>query len=398
MFKYFDNSRDRSITAPAQSWMPPLDGLRGLAILMVMLFHYGPMLNSNSVWQHGVVFVGQLGWTGVDLFFVLSGFLITGILLDSRAAENYFSSFYVRRVLRIFPAYYFALLIAFFFFPVLFPRVDHPFPTVPERFWFLAYGQNWIGFLVDGNRQYLIGHFWSLAIEEQFYLIWPWIVYKNNTKQIVRLAMGASLFSVVLRFALLARHVTPEAIYRNTFTRMDALLIGAALACLLRDPSCLLWLRRYAKWMWIAPLVALEAVRVAGGSFGTHVPAVQGLGFTVIALGYAALVGGAVVSMGSGSMLQRFLCSAAMRKLGKYSYAAYIWHQFVRAIMLKMEVGIWGAHLPATVNVPLMFGGTLAVSAASYALVERPFLALKDRFKARFSAPEGAIGLAAAAD
>ena len=60
-----------------------------------------------------------------------------------------------------------------------------------ERFWFLAYGQNWIGFLVDGNRQYLIGHFWSLAIEEQFYLIWPWIVYKNNTKQIVRLAMGA---------------------------------------------------------------------------------------------------------------------------------------------------------------------------------------------------------------
>jgi peptidoglycan/LPS O-acetylase OafA/YrhL len=96
-------------------WMPPLDGLRGLAILLVMLFHYGTALNRSKLPQHALSIVAELGWTGVDLFFVLSGFLITGILLDSREADNYFSSFYFRRVLRIFPLYYFSLLLVFSF-------------------------------------------------------------------------------------------------------------------------------------------------------------------------------------------------------------------------------------------------------------------------------------------
>ena len=132
------------------------------------------------------------------------------------------------------------------------------------------HAQNWIGLLVDGRRQYLIGHFWSLAIEEQFYLIWPLIVYKNSTKRIVQVAVCGTLFSVALRFTLLALHVDSEAVYRNTFTRMDALLIGTALACLLRDPSCRAAIRPYAKWMWILPLLSLAIVRAANPTFGTH--------------------------------------------------------------------------------------------------------------------------------
>jgi peptidoglycan/LPS O-acetylase OafA/YrhL len=382
----------------SDNWMPPLDGLRGLAIIIVMLFHYGPMLNSHSAFQHGVMFVAQLGWTGVDLFFVLSGFLITGILLDSRQAENYFSSFYARRVLRIFPAYYFSLLIAFLLFPLLFPGIEHLSPPARERIWYFAYGQNWIGVLVDGARQRLIGHFWSLAIEEQFYMIWPLIVYWNSTKRIARIAIGASLLSMVLRFVLLAIHVSPEVVYRNTFTRADSLLIGAALASLLRDPSSLTFLRRYAKWTWIAPLVTLEVFREATRPFAYQAPGVQGLGYTLIALSYAALVGGAVLTMGSGSLLQRFLCSGAMRMAGKYSYAAYIWHQFARAIVLRIELLLLHAQLPGTINLMLMFGATLALSMGSYALVERPFLALKGRFKVRFAEPAASKALAAAAD
>ncbi len=217
----------------SRGWMPPLDGLRGLAILMVMLFHYGTALNSHSFPQHVVMFGCELGWTGVDLFFVLSGFLITGILLDSRDADNYFSSFYCRRVLRIFPAYYLSLLIVFFLYPVFMPGYEHAGPPPQERIWYFAYAQNWIGLLVDGGRQRMIGHYWSLGIEEQFYLIWPWIVYKSTTKRIGQIAIGASVVALALRFTLLALHVSPEIIYRNTFTRMDALLIGAA--CL---PSC----------------------------------------------------------------------------------------------------------------------------------------------------------------
>jgi len=118
--------------------MPPLDGLRRLAIISVMLFHYGPPLNGHDPLQHGITFLSQFGWTGVDLFFVLSGFLIAGILLDARGADNYFSSFYARRVLRIFPAYYVALLIAFFLFPVLLPGIERVSPNAHERFWFFA--------------------------------------------------------------------------------------------------------------------------------------------------------------------------------------------------------------------------------------------------------------------
>lgn len=134
-------------------------------------------------------------------------------------------------------------------------------PLTRERIWYFAYGQNWIGVLVDGKRQELIARFWSLAIEEQFYIIWPWIVYRNSIRRVIQMAIGASLFSVILRFSLLAANVSTEVVYRNTFTRMDALLVGALLACLLRDPSRLTFLRRYAKWAWIAPVVMLEIVR-----------------------------------------------------------------------------------------------------------------------------------------
>jgi peptidoglycan/LPS O-acetylase OafA/YrhL len=119
-------------------WMPPLDGLRGLAILMVMLFHFGTELNRNKLPQHALKIVAEVGWTGVDLFFVLSGFLITGILLDSREADNYFSSFYFRRVLRIFPVYYFSLLLVFFLFPILMPGYAQVSPPPNERIWYFA--------------------------------------------------------------------------------------------------------------------------------------------------------------------------------------------------------------------------------------------------------------------
>lgn len=360
-----------------------MDGLRGLAIVIVMLFHYGPMLNGHKAFQHGLMWLGQLGWTGVDLFFVLSGFLITGILLDSREADNYFSSFYARRILRIFPAYYFSLLVLFFLLPLFMPEVAHLSTPGRERIWYFAYVQNWIGILVDGRRQYLMGHFWSLAIEEQFYLIWPWIVHGRSTRRILQVAVGASLSSLVLRLAFLAMHFSPEVIYRNTFTRMDALLIGAALACLLRDPACCAFLRPFARWMWILPLVILEVLREAARPFAYQAPGVQGIGFSLIALGYAALVCGAVLTMHDRSIVQGFLCSAVMRIFGKYSYAAYIWHPFARTMVLRIEEVTLSRQLPGIVNLPLMFAATLLLSLASYAAIERPFLALKGRFRAR---------------
>src|SRR5436190_14494061 len=152
-------------------WIPALDGIRGLAILMVMLFHYSPELDrSNPIERVAGSFCGY-GWTGVDLFFVLSGFLITGILLESRAAGNYFSSFYMRRVLRIFPAYYLSLGLMF----LVVPKIDSGglrlLPSAHDRWMYVFYAQNWVG-IFHYPGQMIVTPYWSLAVEEQFYLVW----------------------------------------------------------------------------------------------------------------------------------------------------------------------------------------------------------------------------------
>jgi peptidoglycan/LPS O-acetylase OafA/YrhL len=371
-----------------QKWMPPVDGVRGLAILLALLFHYAPTFNTGILPEHLVKTVAQAGWTGVDLFFVLSGFLITGILLDSSSAENYFSSFYARRVLRIFPVYYAALLATLFLGPIVFSNPPSRWPPVHERIWYFAYLQNWVSVVVDGTRQHMMGHFWSLGVEEQFYLIWPWVVYRRSPKRVLQIAVGASLLSVLLRLVLLARHIDPEIIYRNTFTRMDTLLIGAACACLVRHKPTAAWLRRHASsrwfaWMWIAPVITLAVLHEAARPFAYQASGVQGLGFTAIALSYAALLMSIVVTMGSGSLLQRFFSSSIMRMFGTYSYAAYVWQQLVRGLLVKGEDAL---HLsvPMLVVVPIAIAVTFAVSACSYRIIERPFLGFKRFFKPHF--------------
>jgi len=156
-----------------RGWIPALDGIRGLAILMVMLFHYGGNLERTNPIGRLVGGLFSFGWSGVDLFFVLSGFLITGILLDSRNAENYFSSFYARRVLRIFPAYYVSLALLLLILPMLDPPLRLSLPS--DQWMYVFYAQNWVG-IFDYPGRGLLTPYWSLAVEEQFYLVWPLVV------------------------------------------------------------------------------------------------------------------------------------------------------------------------------------------------------------------------------
>jgi peptidoglycan/LPS O-acetylase OafA/YrhL len=305
--------------------LPALDGLRGLAILLVMFYHYGVGINhQQSLIQHVVWSLSGFGWTGVDLFFVLSGFLITRILLQSRDADNYFSSFYARRFLRICPIYYVSLFVLFLVVPLILRTESAHMPSLHERLWYFAYLQNWLNVFGRMAWPIMLTHYWSLGVEEQFYLIWPLIIYCLPPKRLLQSIIAACIFSLILRLTLMALLVSPETIYRNTFTRMDALFIGAACALLIRNELWTEKIRRYAAWLCFAPLVTLAALRTQ--PFRATAPTELGLGYTVIALSYAALLIAIVTTTNNGSILQRFLSSGMMRAFGKYLRGIHLAH------------------------------------------------------------------------
>jgi peptidoglycan/LPS O-acetylase OafA/YrhL len=358
--------------------LAPLDGLRGLAIVMVLLTHYGAMLDRSSLPQHIVRSIFDFGWTGVDLFFVLSGFLITGILIETRGADNYFTAFYARRMLRIFPLYYFSLIVVFLLVMPNIPMTGGQPPTWRKIVYF-SYVQNWF------QPMQWMGQYWTLAIEEQFYLVWPLIVYKFAPQRILRIAVGGSIVALLLRFSLLALHVDSEVVLENTFARMDSLLIGAACACLVRRPEAMSFLRRYANVLWLSPVAILVALHVALGNLYSHGPVMGGFGYTLIDLSFGALLLSLVAGRDTSSPPRRFFSSSLMRMFGKYSYAAYIWHILVRVLVMNFQRNVLHITLWWFVNIPVLVIVTLFLSMASYALIEEPFLSLKRHFKPRMA-------------
>ena len=275
-----------------------LDGLRALAFLAVFGWHCVRMVSSSRVFDWG--------WTGVDLFFVLSGFLITGILFDSLGRGFYFRNFYARRTLRIFPLFYsvwFALLLLTPILQVHWNRYNvleaiylgnfftpagvlgkHPLPGS------LSYGLPWR----PGYRgALLVDHFWSLCVEEQYYLVWPAVIYfvRARGRLLAICALGI-LGSPLLRVAIV--HFAPAqleayGLYYPTYVRCDGLLSGSALALVLRSPSALSISRlRQAAWCCAAVALAVMVLVVyCRGGIG-HVPIVDPFvctfGYSLIAL------------------------------------------------------------------------------------------------------------------
>lgn len=199
MFTETVPTKQAEARAVSRRYIPELDGLRGIAILMVVAFHCSIVLTlvAGPVKQMRALFVP--GWTGVDLFLVLSGFLITGILLESKGSPSYFRRFYLRRVLRIFPVYYVALLVCLGLLGSV---------LIPEslRLWnvYLTYGlhlSNWLS--LGGLEIPALNHFWSLALEEQFYLCWPLAVLLLSRKGLGWACLALIVSAPMVRFCLL---------------------------------------------------------------------------------------------------------------------------------------------------------------------------------------------------
>jgi peptidoglycan/LPS O-acetylase OafA/YrhL len=342
--------------------MPALDGLRGIAILLV-LAHGFDVIQTRGGPGHGLDIALDVGWIGVQLFFVLSGFLITGILLDTRSSPRYFRTFWIRRALRIFPLYYAVLAIAL---------------VCGERSGYLwTYTSNFAAPL--GHPQPVFPHFWSLAVEEQFYFAWPLVVWLVARRGVI--ALGFALTALALASRIYVRHHWgEEAAYMFTPCRMDALAIGAGTAALIRTDR----LRRFVANRNAAGLGILGGAIVLGGAVLGHLartgPHMQANGYTVIALGFAVLL---VAALPPHGVPARLLSWSPLRRIGMYSYGMYVFYAPLHILVGEPLLARLDWKQGSAFGLAYMIGATLctlAIAALSYHLYEARFLALKKRF------------------
>jgi peptidoglycan/LPS O-acetylase OafA/YrhL len=363
--------------------VPALDGLRGIAILAFFFYHYargaGEHTSSTVVRAASTAF--GFGWTGVDLFFVLSGFLITGILYDTLGDPGYFKKFYVRRMLRIFPIYYLMIAIFLALTPVL------KFHWRPAHLFFLVY----LGYPAALVWPYLIGvssmvaitHLWSLSVEEQFYIVWPWIISKlRSPTRILRACVVIATSALVLRAVICAS--SPLGVtwaYAFLLCRMDTIATGAAIAILVRGPLREN-LQRWAPFIAISAAIAIIAICIVRRSVDHDDLVVATIGFSIIAVMYGALL---VLALREGTWLAGLLSLSILRMFGKYSYGLYLYHFPLTVVLgpLKQHFVTWmhSYVIGATVHLGFNLVVNFLIAVASFHLIESPIMRLKERFR-----------------
>lgn len=363
-----------------------LDGLRGLAVLVVIVHNAGYVLGSTRglLTQLAATLSGA-GWVGVQLFFVLSGYLITGILLDSRGRPGYLRAFYLRRTLRIFPPYYALLLLTLLAAPLLAsPALDAALRAHQWTFW--LYVSNWtqpFGASVPGWS-----HLWSLAVEEQFYLAWPLLVLWLGRRGLVTLATAMVVAGPAVRLALRASDLPADAAYQFTIARWDALAAGALLAALLRTPQWPSRLARLSVPTLATASVGLGVVFVVARGLPSDDRLVQVAGQSLVAVACTALLALALRPV-DASPFARALTWRPLRETGRYSYALYLAH-FPIHTLLASRLGAWVTAddspwrlARGTVHFGAVYLLSLATAMLSWRLLERPLLRVKDRIAPR---------------
>jgi peptidoglycan/LPS O-acetylase OafA/YrhL len=356
-----------------RSHYPALDGLRGLAILLVVFYH-----------NFGFINYFFFGWLGVDLFFVLSGFLITDILLKTRNAPHYLRNFYLRRVLRIFPLYYFTLIVFLILIPTFFPKVLNLNYYVQNQSWFWTYLQNWLFiFHATPRNTVALNHLWSLAVEEQFYLIWPFIILLfKKPKWIVYLLVILLLGVITLRFILWTYQIENFAYFNlYTFSRIDGICIGSLLA-VLRTVNAKA-INRYFTFI-VLGLAALNFVFYFFNQKNQFsYPYLAIAGYTTFATIFGLLVNEGVEK--EDTFINRFLSFPIFRFFGAISYGLYVFH-WPLYLLLAPTLTRWCAQNIRFVN-PSIVASIVAMSLSvllaslSFHFFEKKFLVLKKKFE-----------------
>jgi peptidoglycan/LPS O-acetylase OafA/YrhL len=385
-FEFMSFAQERFSPIDYKTRFPALDGIRALAVLLVFALHYGGG-------SHGGLLLRVLnevrsrGALGVDLFFVLSGFLITGILFDTRNDSHYFKRFFARRSVRIFPIVYLLFAILAVLTPVL------GYVWYWKQALFLVYLGNLAAnadfglYLLRSVKhpaaEASLSHLWSLCVEEQFYIVWPLVVWLVRDR--VKLIWTSAVLCLValgLRLVMLASVSTATAalwIPRSLPFRLDSLLFGAILALILRGPAAHP-LQRSMKWIFLSAF----AVFFVGERLSPAFDSVWELAWMPTVIGVAAmgLIGG---TLRQGSTFYRVFSLRPLKVIGKYSYGFYVYHlvwsKAWLGVLVYFETRLQSLAMAGLVTLPLVFGSTFLVAKLSYDLFEVRFLKLKRHFE-----------------
>ncbi len=356
----------RPATAVAKGFIEELDGLRGIAILMVMVHRFWPRTGMGL----GADVAGT-GWIGVDLFFVISGFLITGILLDTREDGRYFRNFYARRALRIFPLYYLFVIgvwIGFWHNPEFRDRAGSPL-------WYLFHLGNVPEGVLGNDVPYWLAPVWSLAIEEQFYLTFPWLVRFLDRRRLTIVLITMIAVAPLIRLTTMLAFPDHERVqYLFTACRIDTLAAGCLLAVIVRSIDLEAWRDR----VMFTALVVLPSVVVLGiaSRLDRTSPFDRVFGYSIVAAGCASVV--ALVILGRGRRSTALLRARPLTYLGKLCFGLYLLHRPADTIVSALAVRA-GIHGDLWLLAPKIAVAVI-LATLSWRLLERPFLRLKDRF------------------
>ena len=368
-----------SVTQPSDPFHSPkyfgLDHLRAFAISFVLIFHY--QFFGHPQWVESI---GKFGWTGVDLFFILSGFLISTELFKelSKTGALSLKNFYIKRSFRILPAYLLVVVI-YFLFPAF-----HEREALSPLWRFLTFTQN---FGLNIRQSGTFSHVWSLCVEEQFYMVFPLVLLSLFHMQNLKIGgfiLGAfAILGVVLRLLMWYKFVLPYAktddfvvqwykyIYYPIYNRLDGLLIGIAIAALFHFRRALAArIANYGNWFLLGGLIILACAYNLCTDAHSFYATIWG--FPLVALGYGLVV---ICAVSPGSIMHRYQ-SIITSKLAGLSYGIYLIHKGIIHLVQKYAVD-WGVPADSTrMFLICMFFVLLAALLLRF-LVEKPFLRLR---------------------
>ena len=354
----------------ADEHLPVLDGVRGIAVLLVLLYHclVGPTFSQ----------VTRYGWIGVDLFFVLSGFLITGILIRSRHKEHRYLNFYARRSLRIFPLYFCSLFIVYFVLARN-AQISAALEKAAPAAWYWLYSYNFYVLAIDAfATSDILDHFWSLCVEEQFYLFWPFLIFAIPQKRLPVFMVGVATIAGILRVVMVKAGINWSPIYVLTFCRMDCFAFGglAAYANMHWDAAKI---RPINGYVLSGTAVALLAYAVVYGGFPMAAPSTHIVVRPLLAIAFSSFI---YFTLNPGSVFRvvnRILGGWWLVVPGKYSYGLYVYHWIVWKSLILTNTLDW-----STRSAPMQFviaaSITTVCAFVSYHILEEPFLRLKKFF------------------